>query len=105
GPPSRPHRWEPWPGPPENPSWYQAFGHLAGRVPVFAGEWGVADEESDRYADRRWADRLQRYFDSLSMGWAAWSWYDRRRLVRPHAEGLYAPTPYGRWVRRYLAGA
>lgn len=103
GPPSRPGRTERWPGPAGNPSWQQAFGHLAGRVPVFAGEWGVAEGNEDTDKDLRWAAQLVEYLDQLQMGWTAWSWYDRPYLIRENSAQPYDPTRYGRLVARYLA--
>ena len=48
--------------------WHQAFGHLADSVPVFASEWGGSVRDLD------WGARLVEYFDSLQMGWTAWSY-------------------------------
>ncbi len=50
--------------------WAQAFGYLASSVPVFAGEWGGAD------SDLKWGRKLASYFDSLQIGWTAWSWHN-----------------------------
>jgi hypothetical protein len=72
--------------------WAKAFGHLAGQVPLFAGEWGGVD------GDLEWGSRLVDYFDSLQMGWTAWSWYNAPFLVE-----RYTPTPFGRIVRARLS--
>jgi endoglucanase len=72
-------------------NWDAAFGHLAGRVPLFAGEWGGTGE------DLEWGGRLAEYFSRLGMGWTAWSWSDHPRL---QIEG--EPTEFGRLVRDSL---
>jgi aryl-phospho-beta-D-glucosidase BglC (GH1 family) len=72
--------------------WPGAFGHLAAKVPVFAGEWGGAD------SDLKWGRKLAGYFDSLQMGWTAWSWHNAPLLVQQ-----YTPTPFGRIVRASLS--
>jgi endoglucanase len=72
-------------------AWSEAFGHLANRVPVFAAEWGGGD------GDIEWAGRLLDYFDTLEMGWTAWSWHDAPLLVE-----RYTPTSFGRIVRARL---
>jgi endoglucanase len=73
--------------------WPGAFGHLASRVPVFAGEWGGVD------SDLRWGKKLVDYFDNLQMGWTAWSWRNDPLIVE-----RYTPTPFGRIVRARLSG-
>ena len=73
--------------------WEQAFGHLASSLPVFAGEWGGAE------SDLKWGRRLASYFDSLQMGWAAWSWHNAPLIAE-----RYTPTAFGRIVRARLAG-
>jgi len=60
-------------------------------VPVFAGEWGGGE------LDIEWAGRLLDYFDTLEMGWTAWSWHDAPLLVE-----RYTPTLFGRIVRARL---
>ncbi len=72
--------------------WPKAFGHLAAKVPVFAGEWGGAE------SDLKWGKQLARYFDSLQMGWTAWSWHNTPLIVQ-----RYAPTSFGRIVRSSLS--
>src|SRR5262249_48351314 len=84
-------------------NWNQAFGHLIGTVPVFAGEWGVEEANEDNDNDRLWAEHLGQYLSSLAMGWAAWSWHDRPRLIRGNPPRPYDPTRYGRVVLRSLA--
>ena len=72
--------------------WQGAFGHLANRVPVFAGEWGGAE------SDLKWGQKLAGYFDSLQVGWTAWSWHNAPLVVQ-----RYAPTSFGRIVRASLS--
>ncbi len=72
--------------------WPEAFGHLAAKAPVFAGEWGGAD------SDLKWGKRLVDYFDSLQMGWTAWSWHNNPLIVQ-----RYTPTSFGRIVRASLS--
>jgi endoglucanase len=78
--------------------WERAFGHLAGHVPVFAGEWG---------GDARhlaWGGQLLAYLDERAIGWAAWSWADWPCLVCDHRSGDFTPTPFGAVVREGLRG-
>ena len=77
--------------PSKGSNWEEAFGHLAAQVPLFAGEWGGAD------SDLKWGKRLADYFDSLQMGWTAWSWYNEPFLIE-----RYRPTPFGQIVRDRL---
>jgi hypothetical protein len=77
--------------------WDRAFGHLAGHVPLFAGEWG------GRADDVEWGVRLVRYFDLHGMGWCAWSWADAPCLVASCHDRDYTPTPFGQVVREALA--
>ncbi|MEO8100356.1 MAG: glycoside hydrolase family 5 protein [Acidobacteriota bacterium] len=72
--------------------WFEAFGHLANVVPVFAGEFGGRD------ADLEWGARLLDYFDELDIGWAAWSISDEPRLMADTG----GPTPFGELVRDRL---
>jgi len=72
-------------------NWPEAFGNLAAEVPVFAGEWG------GDHKDLRWGRKLVRYFDSLNLGWTAWSWHNDPRLVRK-----FAPTSFGEIVHGSL---
>jgi hypothetical protein len=78
------------------PAWREAFGSLARSAPVFIGEWGGAFE------DLRWGEWLARYARWLGIGWTAWSWSDRPRLVVDAQAGRYEETPFGRLVRRHL---
>ncbi|HTM49364.1 MAG TPA: cellulase family glycosylhydrolase [Bryobacteraceae bacterium] len=71
--------------------WAGAFGKLAAEVPVFAAEWGGSD------GDLKWGRKLRDYFDSLEIGWTAWSWHNHPLL----AEGL-TPTQFGSLVRDSL---
>jgi endoglucanase len=73
-------------------NWAEAFGELAATVPVFAGEWGGTTD------DQEWGLKLADYFDSLGMGWTAWSWANEPRLVT-----RFAPTGFGEIVRARLA--
>ncbi|HSB18188.1 MAG TPA: cellulase family glycosylhydrolase [Bryobacteraceae bacterium] len=73
-------------------NWHEAFGHLAATVPVFAGEWGGAE------SDLKWGRKLLDYFDSLQMGWAAWSWHNAPLIVE-----RYTATSFGRIVRARLS--
>ena len=72
--------------------WPEAFGHLAAKVPLFAGEWGGAE------SDLKWGKKLVDYFDSLQMGWTAWSWHNTPLIVQ-----RYTPTSFGRIVRASLS--
>jgi endoglucanase len=76
--------------------WTRAFGHLAERVPVFAGEWGGGND------DLGWGQRLNAYFDRLGMGWAAWSWADWPTLVGNCRACDYTPTAFGGLVKQAL---
>ncbi|MEN6536760.1 MAG: glycoside hydrolase family 5 protein [Bryobacteraceae bacterium] len=73
--------------------WAGAFGALAAEVPVFAGEWGGGE------TDLEWGERLVEYFESLQMGWTAWSWHDNPLIVQ-----RYTPTSFGQVVRAGLSG-
>jgi aryl-phospho-beta-D-glucosidase BglC (GH1 family) len=79
------------------PTWRDAFGSLTRRAPVFIGEWGGAAE------DVRWGELLARYARWLGIGWTAWSWSDRPRLVVDAQAQRYEETDFGRLVRRHLA--
>lgn len=76
--------------------WDRAFGHLADRVPVFAGEWGGTSD------DIAWGHRLLRYFAAKHIGWCAWSWSDWPHLTVSARDRNYAPTPFGDLVRSAL---
>jgi hypothetical protein len=78
--------------------WHQAFGHLAGRVPLFVGEWGGGDD------DERWGRALVDYMSELGLGWAAWSWHDRPRLTWVDSRGARRPTRFGNVVKAALTG-
>jgi hypothetical protein len=64
--------------------WWTHFGHRAGSVPLFAGEFGGGPE------DRVWGRKLIAYLRELRMSWTAWSWRDQPRLQN---DGL--PTEFG----------
>lgn len=64
--------------------WWTHFGHKAGEVPLFAGEWGGEAK------DVVWGRKLARYFDELQMGWTAWSWRDK-----PYLQQHGLPTEFG----------
>ena len=68
-------------------NWADAFGDLAGSAPVFAGEWGGESE------DLEWGQALAGYFDTLEMGWTAWSWSNEPYLV-----SRFTPTEFGNIV-------
>ena len=99
----------PWCGPPrtrrrrlwfagQQPlTWREAFGSLARRAPVFIGEWGGRSDHV------QWGEALARYARRLGVGWAAWSWSDRPRLVQNAQMQRYEETDFGRVVRRHLA--
>jgi endoglucanase len=70
----------------------QAFGDLAGQVPMFAGEWGGLDDPLE------WGRKLSAYFDQLGIGWTAWSWVDY-----PHLQRDGEPTAFGAVVKRALS--
>lgn len=71
--------------------WEGAFGDLAWKLPVFAGEFGGGPK------DLAWGAKLLRYFDKRDMGWTAWSWRDF-----PHLQQGGLATPFGELVRRSL---
>jgi hypothetical protein len=76
--------------------WMAAFGHLARLAPVLVSEWGGGD------ADVVWGRTLAAFMDEQGLGWTAWSWSDRPRLVRNAALGDYEPTAFGGLVRSLL---
>jgi endoglucanase len=78
------------------PSWRAAFGHLSRCAPVFVAEWGGGSPHVE------WGETLGRYARRLGIGWTAWSWSDRPRLVVDAQGGLYEPTDFGWVVRRHL---
>jgi hypothetical protein len=79
------------------PGWDEAFGDLSSRVPVFVTEWGGTE------ANLEWGSELADYLDERQIGWTAWSWSDRPRLVRDAQRGDYTPTAFGGLVRAALA--
>jgi hypothetical protein len=79
-------------------AWAEAFGTLAEQVPVFVSEWGGDD------AALLWGRELASYMDRLALGWTAWSWSDRPRLVADAQRGDYTPTRFGDLVRATLIG-
>ncbi len=83
----------PWPWRRLEDDWDRAFGHLAARVPVFAGEWGGEP------GDLEWGARLRRYLDARDIGWTAWSWSDWPHLVADARRGDRSPTAFGELVR------
>jgi hypothetical protein len=87
-----------WPGGRLERQWHRAFGHLAGTVPVFAGEWGGGD------ADLDWGRRLLAYLEARTVGWTAWSWRDWPHLLCAGLEPAGTPTPFGEIVRSGLGG-
>lgn len=101
----------PWSGPPVRTrsaagrsapnaalSWREAFGGLSRRAPVFVAEWGGGAQHVG------WGETLARYVRRLGIGWTAWSWSDRPRLVVDAQAQRYEPTDFGQVVRRHLAG-
>jgi endoglucanase len=72
-------------------TWAAAFGDLALRRPVFAGEWGGEVQDLD------WGRDLANYFRALDIGWTAWSWCDF-----PHLRRHGRDTPFGELVRSQL---
>lgn len=85
--------------PQQSLTWRDAFGSLARRAPVFIGEWGGGPEHV------KWGDALARYARWLGIGWTAWSWSDRPRLVLDAQTQQYEATAFGGLVRRHLTGA
>jgi endoglucanase len=79
--------------------WDRAFGHLCCDVPVFAGEWGGGTE------DVEWGRELLAYMGARNMGWTAWSWSDKPRLVERSESGEYRPTEFGLLVKAALEDA
>ncbi len=86
----------PWPWRRLEDDWDRAFGHLAARVPVFAGEWGGEP------GDLEWGARLRRYLDARDIGWTAWSWSDWPHLVADARGGDHSPTACRELVRDAL---
>ena len=74
-------------------NWAEAFGDMAGVVPVFCGEWGGREDAKDL----EWGRKLVRYFDDLEIGWTAWSWSNNPFLVN-----RYTPTKFGQIVQASL---
>jgi endoglucanase len=79
-------------------SWKDAFGSLSRRAPVFVAEWGGGSPHVG------FGEALARYARRLGLGWTAWSWSDRPRLVADAQRQQYEPTDFGLVVRRHLAG-
>jgi endoglucanase len=75
--------------------WTRAFGTLAREHAVFAGEWGGVGHLA-------WGRRLERYFRSRGIGWAAWGWADWPHLVLDCRTCDYTPTAFGAIVREGL---
>jgi hypothetical protein len=69
-----------------------------GLMPVFVSEWGGGTQHVG------WGETLVRYLRRLGIGWTAWSWSDRPRLVLDAQAQRYEPTDFGRVVRRCLTG-
>ena len=76
--------------------WNKAFGHLAGSVPVFVGEWGGSDE------DVEWGRSLLAYMANHELSWTAWSWSDFPRLIQPSTAIAPQPTLFGKIVQEAL---
>jgi endoglucanase len=76
--------------------WDGAFGDLAEEQPVFVGEWGGTDTEL------QWGQDLADYMEARQLGWTAWSWSDKPRLVQPSSAPGYVPTAFGQLVRDRL---
>ncbi len=72
--------------------WDESFGRLSATHPVFAGEWGGGPE------DVAWGERLAAYLMERGIGWTAWSWSDKPRLM----DAEYRPTAFGRVVKKAL---
>jgi hypothetical protein len=79
-------------------SWGEAFGRLSRSSPVFVSEWGGGAQHV------RWGEMLARYARRLGIGWTAWSWSDRPRLVVDAQARRYEATDFGQVVRRSLIG-
>jgi endoglucanase len=78
-------------------AWDAAFGALAASVPICVTELGGEVE------DLEWGSRLLEYLQAKEIGWLAWSWSDRPRLVTTDEPGR--PTPFGALVRAALLDA
>jgi hypothetical protein len=78
-------------------NWNEAFGELSTYAPVFAGEWGGGE------GDLEWGRDLAQYLSERGIGWTAWSWSDRPRLVEA-SEGVFLPTRFGELVRDWMIG-
>jgi len=72
--------------------WDEAFGSLAAKVPVIAGEWGGGE------ADLEWGETLSDYLAQRQIGWIAWGWPDWPPLIEPD----YTPTRFGTLVQSLL---
>jgi endoglucanase len=77
-------------------NWTDAFGRLSRSAPVFIAEWGGGVEHV------RWGETLARYARRLGLGWTAWSWSDRPRVVVDAQAARYDATPFGQIVHRAL---
>jgi hypothetical protein len=86
----RNHKPDPWvganaPDGPANPygpdpNWFHAFGQLSATRPVFAGEWGLSENETYWPDQITWGQALARYLEQLQLGWCGWSWVDEPKL-------------------------
>lgn len=63
-----------------DPNWFNAFGKLSATRPVFAGEWGLSQNEAYWPDQITWGKTLADYFEQLQLGWCGWSWIDRPKL-------------------------
>jgi endoglucanase len=81
-----PFKWEPW-------AWDKYFGDFAGKIPLFAGEFGGGEK------DLVWGAKLIDYFNQKKIGWAAWSWVDQPHLT---LKDRRAPTAFGDLVKAAL---
>ncbi|MFQ6061279.1 MAG: PA14 domain-containing protein, partial [Thermoplasmata archaeon] len=83
--------------------WETYFGFLAASYPVFAGEWGFANDGTGEVwdADRRYAIQLLYYLEKKGIGWAAWILHPR---YKPNLleDWSYTPTESGHLIKDWL---
>jgi hypothetical protein len=83
--------------------WETYFGSLTATYPVFAGEWGFADDGSGDVwdTDRSYAINLLYYLETKGMGWAAWILHTRY-MPNLLLNWGYTPTESGYLFKDWL---
>lgn len=79
--------------------WDAAFGYLHAEIPVFTGEWGGTAD------NLQWGRELLDHMQKHQMGWTAWSWSDKPRLVERLSLDEYRTTAFGAIVKEALTFA